>query len=238
MCTWGVFNPLPIVHTHREPLANSPAESPIFPSSPSRNRLEANCYTNPSAPPPPYPPFITEEPDENDYWNSSRSRWFLLSSCILQYFLLIAHDIDLAAVFLNPWSDVAATRTVLTVTLDWKYLQIFHVIWISSKMGLKLFYLQKAKCPLRPYINLCWVCKKMYGTGRYSWSLMDDLVMKGPWQVMPVTSTERSRNKTKRQKQSATASVTKKNQVPYVNYIGIIEETNSHSYLSQSYISL
>ena len=82
MCTWGVFNPLPIVHTHREPLANSPAESPIFPSSPSRNRLEANCYTNPSAPPPPYPPFITEEPDENDYWNSSRSRWFLLSSSL------------------------------------------------------------------------------------------------------------------------------------------------------------
>ena len=60
--------------------------------------------------------------------------------------------------------------------------------------------------------------------------------MKGPWQVVPVTSTEWSSNKTKRQKQSATASVTKQNQVPYVNYIGLIEETNSHSYLSQSFI--
>ena len=60
--------------------------------------------------------------------------------------------------------------------------------------------------------------------------------MKGPWQVMPITSTEWSRNKTKRQKQSPTASVTKQNQVPYVNYIGIIEEINSHSYLSQSFI--
>ena len=60
--------------------------------------------------------------------------------------------------------------------------------------------------------------------------------MKGPWQVMPVTSTERSGNKTKRQKQSATASVTKQNQVSYVNYIGLLEETNSHSYLSQSFI--
>ena len=76
----------------------------------------------------------------------------------------------------------------------------------------------------------------MYGTGKYSSSLLDDLVMKGPWKVMPITSTEWSRNKTKRQKQSATASVTKQNQVPYVNYIGIIEETNSHSYLSQSFI--
>ena len=56
--------------------------------------------------------------------------------------------------------------------------------------------------------------------------------MKGPWQVMPITSTEWSRNKTKRQKQSATASVTKQNQVHYVNNIGIIEETNSHSYLA------
>ena len=65
---------------------------------------------------------------------------------------------------------------------------------------------------------------------------MDDLLMKGPWQVMPITSTEWSRNKTKRQKQSATASVTKQNQVHYVNNIGIIEETNSHSYLSQSFI--
>ena len=65
---------------------------------------------------------------------------------------------------------------------------------------------------------------------------MDDLVMKGPWQVMPITSTEWSGNKTKRQKQSATASVTKQNQVPPVDYIGIIEETNSHSYLSQSFI--
>ena len=60
--------------------------------------------------------------------------------------------------------------------------------------------------------------------------------MKGPWQVMPITSTEWSGNKTKRQKQSATASVTKQNQVSYVNYIGLLEETNSHSYLSQSFI--
>ena len=47
---------------------------------------------------------------------------------------LIAHGIDLAAVFLNRWSDVTATRTELTVTLDLNYFAnlTYNVCMISE----------------------------------------------------------------------------------------------------------
>ena len=66
-------------HTESRLQTHRPREShiPLFAESKS---LRSKLLHQPFRTPPPYPPFITDKPDENDYWNSSRSRWFLLSS--------------------------------------------------------------------------------------------------------------------------------------------------------------
>ena len=66
-------------HTESRLQTHRPREShiPLFAESKS---LRSKLLHQPFRTPPPYPPFITDKPDENDYWNSSRYRWFILSS--------------------------------------------------------------------------------------------------------------------------------------------------------------
>ena len=68
-------------HTESRLQTHRPREShiPLFAESKS---LRSKLLHQPFRTPPPYPPFITDKPDENDYWNSSRYRWFILSSTI------------------------------------------------------------------------------------------------------------------------------------------------------------
>ena len=71
-------------HTESRLQTHRPREShiPLFAESKS---LRSKLLHQPFRTPPPYPPFITDKPDENDYWNSSRYRWFILSSNVIVF---------------------------------------------------------------------------------------------------------------------------------------------------------
>ena len=72
----GVFNPLPSVHTQRGACKLTGREShiPLFAESKS---LTSKLLHQPFRTPSSTPTIYTYKPDENDYWNRSRSRWFI-----------------------------------------------------------------------------------------------------------------------------------------------------------------